>query len=225
MSKAAEAAISNFVWTEKSHGDEYILNERSYDCLFTEPDSLNPDDRWMDIGAHVGYFSVRMSQFVHSIIAVEPHPLNLRHLKENIELNSVKNITVVEGAAIADASQEVDLGVGRTFTYTHMVRKVRGREHIKVAGINIQELLDTYRPNKIKMDCEGMEYSLLSTMSYTGILEIILEWHFTLIPDSDWTKLIEFLQKLRDEGFTILRGPRNLHEPTKRWTAIIWAKR
>lgn len=214
-----------FQWTEQAHGDAYILKERSYDCLFKTEGSLKQSDLWMDIGAHVGYFSIRISPYVGGVVAVEPEPLNLQHLHENIELNNVQNVFVVNGAAVPGPTEEVELGLGRTFTYTHMVRHVRGRTHIPVQGYNINELLSTYRPNKIKMDCEGIESRLLAEMDFDAIEEMILEWHFTLIPDPQWLLLCDVLDRFTREGFDILRAPANPFAPTKRWTAIIWVKR
>jgi hypothetical protein len=75
------------------------------------------------------------------------------------------------------------------------------------------------------MDVEGMESQLLADLDYSPIQEIILEWHFTLIPDPDWLKLTYALYRLQHQGFEILRAPKDLKKPTKRWTAIIWAKR
>lgn len=217
--------IKKFIWTEQSHGDEYILNERSYDCLFKNPDSLQSSDRWLDIGAHVGYFSVRIADKVKVVIAVEPEPVNVRHLRENIALNWANNVTVVPVAAIAGSEKTVELGLGRTFTYTHKVGHIRGRQHIEVPARNVNELVHDFEITKIKMDCEGLEYDLLSQLQFDKIEEIILEWHFTLIPDPNWEKLRLALEWLQQEGFRILRSPANLAKPTKRWTAIIWAKR
>jgi FkbM family methyltransferase len=217
-------STDGFVWTEQAHGDSYILNERSYDCLFRSPDSLLATDRWLDIGAHVGYFAVRIANRVGRVIAVEPEPLNIQHLEENIELNNA-NVDFIEAAIIPGHERTVELGLGRTFTYTHMVRHVRGRKHIQVLALNINDVIELFSINKIKMDCEGMEAELLAVMDYKPIEEMIFEWHFTLIPDPDWTGLHKAIDRLKAEGFRILRAPQDLAKPTKRWTAIIWAKR
>lgn len=216
---------SKFTWTEKSPGDEYILNERSYDCLFRSETSLQAKDRWLDLGAHVGYFSVRIANQVGVVIAVEPEPMNVKHLRENLALNWANNVTVVPVAAVAGSEKTVELGLGRTFTYTHKVGHTRGRQHIEVPARNVNDLVHDFEINKIKMDVEGLEFNLLSQLDFGTIEEIILEWHFTLIPDPTWEKLRLALEWFQQEGFRILRAPAELAKPTKRWTAIIWAKR
>lgn len=214
-----------FKWTEQAHGDAYILKERSYDCLFKSKTSLLPHDRWLDIGAHVGYFAVRIAPHVKFVLAVEPEPTNYRHLLENIELNWANNVDSIRAAVVGRSQETVELGLGKTFSYTHKVGHTRGRTHITVPTANINGLVFEHRINKIKMDCEGMENSLLHVLDLNPIEEIILEWHFTLIPDPDWTLLRTRLYQLTKAGFEIRRAPVDLAKPTKRWTAIIWAKR
>lgn len=214
-------------WRELERGDEYILKESSYRCLFPpgNTNSLCPEDTWMDIGANFGSFAVRTAGYVKRVIAVEPAPVNLEHLDENLRLNDIQNVDVVRAAIVGGDSQPVNLGLGKTFNYTHRVGHIRGRENITVKGFNIDEVVNFHMVNKIKMDCEGSEREILANIDYAPIEEIIFEWHFTLIPDPDWTKLQAALWRLEENGFEILKQPKNMHLPTKRWTAIIWARK
>lgn len=214
-----------FQWSLGERGDSYILNESSYACLFPPKNktSLCPEDTWLDVGAHFGSFSIRASQHVRNVVAVEPSPGNLERLTQNIDLNNIKNIEVIPAAIVAGPAREVNLALGHTFDYTHRVGYIRGRKNLSVQGVNINDMILTYSVNKIKMDCEGSEAEILEDLLYEPIEEIILEWHFTLIPDHDWSKLRSALRRLEDNGFAILRAPTG--EVTKRWTAIIWAKK
>jgi len=214
-----------FHWTDQAPGDAYILGERSYDCLFSSPDSLLPTDRWLDLGAHVGYFAVRIAPYVGFVLAVEPEPLNAQHLWENVQLNWANNVDLIQAAAIGGSQETVELGLGKTFSYTHKVGHTRGRKHIIVPAVNINSLIFEHRINKIKMDVEGMEWELLFDVNFDPIEEIIYEHHFTLIPDPDWFRLRQVLGLLKTEGFEILRAPVDPAKPTKRWTCIVWAKR
>lgn len=216
-----------FRWVSGERGDDYILKESSYKCLFPPKNttSFQPNDVWLDIGAHFGSFAIRASPYVEQVIAVEPAPGNIIQLWGNMKLNGVTNIVPLEAAVLGDETQKVKLSLGHTFDYTHRVGTVRGRESITVQGFNVNELVHYYRVNKIKMDCEGSEEEILAALDYRHIQELILEWHFTLIPDADWTKLRHALDRLKSAGFEILRCPKELSFPTKRWTAIIWARK
>jgi len=128
-------------------------------------------------------------------------------------------------AIVGGETREVNLALGRSFDYTHRIGHIRGRQNLTVRGVNINEIVDTWHITKIKMDVEGSEVEILEALNYEPIQEIILEYHFTLIPDPDWSKLRLLLKRLEAEGFTIRRCPQDLTIPTKRWTAIVWASR
>ncbi len=53
----------------------------------------------VDIGAHIGSWTVLMAERFNNVIAIEPNPSNIIHLKHNIELNDFSNITVLPYAA------------------------------------------------------------------------------------------------------------------------------
>ena len=57
---------------------------------------------FLDVGAHVGKYTVMVSKIVGStglVVAVEPHPENFRVLKRNIKLNNLKNVVAYNLAA------------------------------------------------------------------------------------------------------------------------------
>ena len=69
-------------------------------------DSLEPGMVFLDIGAHVGLYSLPAAGRVGEtgrVIAFEPHPSNRGLLEENIDRNEVENVTVVP-AAVSDLS-------------------------------------------------------------------------------------------------------------------------
>lgn len=210
-------------WHLLGRGDEYIIKENSYSALLGSPKSMQRTDAWLDIGANFGSFALRAAQLVDRVVAIEPFPANVEHLIQNIEFNRIQNVEVIEAAAIGGPSGPVNLAIGKTFDYTHRVGYVRGRNNIEVDGININELISLNGINKIKMDCEGSEWELIQNADFTNIDELILEWHFTLIPDPDWTKMEEARKILESYGFFMQRIPEG--PPTKRWTAIIWCRK
>jgi FkbM family methyltransferase len=67
--------------------------------LFNE--LLNPGDTFVDVGAHIGWFTTLAAQRVSprgQVIAFEPYPANASALKENLALNSSQNVRVLEMA-------------------------------------------------------------------------------------------------------------------------------
>src|SRR5262249_5911071 len=64
-------------------------------------DLLAPGDIFIDVGAHIGWFSTLASRIVQPsgrVIACEPYPANAVALRKNLALNGTGNVEVVESA-------------------------------------------------------------------------------------------------------------------------------
>jgi FkbM family methyltransferase len=62
---------------------------------------LNPGDTFIDLGAHIGWFTTIASRQVSldcSVISCEPYPPNAGVLRGNLALNDVQNVHLVEMA-------------------------------------------------------------------------------------------------------------------------------
>ena len=60
---------------------------------------LRDGDLFVDIGAHVGYFSILAAKLVGEkgqVISFEPEDINFEHLKSNMALNNLYNITLFQ---------------------------------------------------------------------------------------------------------------------------------
>ena len=137
----------------------------------------------LDLGANIGYYPLQAATVSNSVpyTAVEPHPGSAGALRRNLALNSISNVTVVEGAAVpgvpdgpvelrlpitrdhyaeaptgafvnADGSIP-DIGLGQ-FKYTT----------VSVEAFELRRLL-TPQTDLIKIDVEGQEFLLLSAIA------------------------------------------------------------
>lgn len=62
---------------------------------------LHPGDTFVDVGAHIGWFTTIASRRIGSdgaVVACEPYPSNAAALKDNLALNNAQNVRVVEMA-------------------------------------------------------------------------------------------------------------------------------
>lgn len=116
----------------------------------------------LDIGAHVGYFSLIMSQMVGSsgeIHAFEPRDLNRDFLKTHIRLNKIRNVRVhpeCVGDQIGQVRFETRTGSG--------TGHVSGSGNITVLMTTIDALVKGSvipLPDLIKIDVEGTELPVL----------------------------------------------------------------
>jgi len=75
---------------------------------------LSPGDTFVDVGAHIGWFTTIASRQVGAngtVIACEPYPANATALKENLALNNAKNVRLVE-MALGSEPGELSLAPG-----------------------------------------------------------------------------------------------------------------
>lgn len=116
----------------------------------------------IDIGAYVGMYSIKASQFVGGtglVIAVEPLPSNLVYLRSNTA--SLPNIRVV------DVALSNYIGTGKLYSSpssaAHSMTYVR-RDFEEVCVTTLDELvrvLKIPRVDYIKMDAEGSDMNIL----------------------------------------------------------------
>jgi FkbM family methyltransferase len=74
--------------------------------------SIKEGDIIIDAGADIGLFSVLAAFKVkekNRVIAVEPEPNNLKILRENVELNYLKNVIIVPKALYDKPGKKVSV--------------------------------------------------------------------------------------------------------------------
>jgi FkbM family methyltransferase len=175
---------------------------------------LGPGDVMLDVGAHVGLFTLLAAQLVGprgEVHAFEPVPANFARLEQNVELNRFGNVQP-NRTAVGDAGGEVSLGlrdeelVGNS-TCDYTVGAALGAVTAPVTT------LDSYltergtpRARLVKMDVEGFEYRVLAglerTLAEAPPDAIMLELNALLLYEhgSSPTSLIAQLQ---DHGYEL----------------------
>lgn len=120
------------------------------------------DVAW-DIGGHVGYYAVIESRLVGDsgqVLVFEPRPLNAAYIRRHVELNQVRNITLIE-SAVSDQCGTA-MFESRTGTGTGHLSE---SGNLQVNTVVVDELVeqDGYPPpDFIKLDIEGAEVEALS---------------------------------------------------------------
>ncbi|MES2070906.1 MAG: FkbM family methyltransferase [Pseudomonadota bacterium] len=131
---------------------------------------LRPGDVFLDLGANIGFFSLVASKIVGDrghVHAFEAIPDTLRELEHNIELNSVRNITVHPQAA---ANQNMLVRFARPTSaagseVNSMRYEIHGENYWEVPCVRVDECLDlTQAIRLIKIDIEGAEMLALRGM-------------------------------------------------------------
>jgi FkbM family methyltransferase len=201
--------------------DEYMQRRFYYHCY--EAPAVRFFKRWLtagdvvlDVGAHVGLFSLLAARLVGphgEVHAFEPVPANFDRLEQNVELNRFANVRP-NRTAVGDAEGEVSLGlrdeelVGNS-TCDYTVGAALGSVTAPVTTLDSYlTVRATPRARLVKMDVEGFEYRALAglerTLAEAPPDAIMLELNALLLHEhgSSPTRLIEQLQ---DHGYELHR--------------------
>jgi FkbM family methyltransferase len=129
--------------------------------------TLRPGQTFVDVGAHVGYFSVLASKLVGptgTVIAVEPESRNLELLRRNLARNGCTNTLVVPFAArstrgwLSPARDEANRGSHR------LMRS--GEPGTMVRCVRLDDLLPS-KVDVVKIDAQGYDHDVVEGLERT----------------------------------------------------------
>jgi len=206
-------------WVRKDTWDENIFKEMG---LYLKKISLTPEDVWLDVGGNIGSFCKKIAKEVATVIAYEPDENNFELLKKNNEESD--NIIFVNKAVIGNADIVRDFYLNqKTNKSTHSFFVKRGRERVEVGCENVNEIIQKYKVDKIKIDCEGSEYEIIkSIVDFSSIKEIFVEFHLNILcKKNDLTKYREVIKILK-KNFAYLEYPEDVK---KNWHVYIYVKK
>lgn len=198
--------------TINSDADESVFSEifaeREYKII--EPVIVAAKNPIIDIGAHVGMFSVYCAVLnpAVKIFAYEPDEDNFEAMKENLQLNNVKNV-VMKNVAVGSSIGQRTLYVSRD-SHNHSLLSAEASgdfsgEEKEVQVVTLERILEQNkltRVSLVKMDCEGAEFEVLENLSaaaFDAVENFYVECHrYTY--EMNPTKLRDIFQK---NGFRV----------------------
>lgn len=162
---------------------------------------------FFDIGANIGYYTLLGARCVGRsgrVVALEPNPTVAAILRRNTEINSLKNVEIVQGAA-SRACGNVKLGRAGSSSYASGLYCESPIDWIEVRGYSLDALaseLQIPAVDLVKLDVEGAEVETIEGM--TKILDVdrpkvLMELHSHFgTADSH-----PAVQKLKNAGYSI----------------------
>jgi FkbM family methyltransferase len=153
---------------------------------------------FIDVGAHVGYYTLLASKMAKEIISIEPNPFNYKLLKFNLRINEIKNVYALN---IAASNYNGESGI--------FIPKLKGKiatdesrldnniSKIKIKVVKLDDLLLKIRkiPDVIKIDVEDSEIQVLEGLQETlrkGVKWLMIEVH----SEENKSEVISFLKSL-----------------------------
>ena len=190
------------LWRAKS-----LLTEEP--LMITWIRSMHRDDVVLDVGANVGIYTIPIAKRVQTVYACELDPLNIAILKENMFLNGVTENVVVLPFACGVSAKIVDVKF-RDLAYGDALQLIEGGDpqntrlghqnhSAKVIQFSLDDIfvkLDLARPNKVKIDVDGNELTVLQ-----GMKDLIRGANEVYFEDSLSDSCREVVQFLLSTGF------------------------
>ena len=167
----------------------------------------------VDIGANIGLHTLNMARIVGNtgqVFAFEPDPSNFKILEKNVKINNYQNI-ILEQRAVGDKHERTTLyqsdhpGMHRIFPQT---KQAKGQVKVELISLD-KYFIDSNladRINFIKIDVEGLEFSVLQGMKNilknNKKIKILFEFMPKNIMEAGFTP-IELLNYLISHNFKL----------------------
>ena len=166
---------------------------------------LRPGDTFIDVGAHVGWFSTIASRQVGpdgQVLAVEPYPENAAVLRTNLALNGTQNVLVVE-SALGNRPGTLRIRKGSDSGSVTALEWSTGGE-VEVPMTTLDEVTSAIAAIKLmKIDVEGWESKVLRGAAETlrRSANVLIEINRPALQEAA-SSPEELFDLLRSTGFT-----------------------
>lgn len=149
--------------------------------------TIDRDEKWTDLGANIGAFSVLAAHLgAGPIEAYEADPDSFALLQKNIAENGFeKNISAHHCAVVADRQKRVWLSVSeknKNYWRNSVVKQWKGSRMVAVPARHFSEVLRKDR--SVKMDIEGSEMPILERLEFP-VPKLVFEWSFDIDKSCD----------------------------------------
>jgi FkbM family methyltransferase len=142
---------------------------------------LRPEDVFIDVGAFHGAYTVLASGVAGAkSIAIEPVPVTLPYLQDNIHLNQIHDLVELKSVAVGSHSETIEITTGLG-SNNHIVQSADNDigEVARVSVVPLDHIVEEYDPTMIKIDVEGYEAEVVAggaiTLAKPSVQAVLME--------------------------------------------------
>jgi FkbM family methyltransferase len=158
-----------------------------------------------DIGANIGVHSIVMSLCGWDVKCIEPDPVNMGILKNNLAINNITMVKPIE-AAVSDIAGEMEfVRVNGNTTSSHLAGSKQPYGDLTKFPVKVLSIKDIMKEaDIIKMDVEGNEKNIILATEYD-------DWNGTdmmleIGSEENAVAVFEHLQKIGVNSFSQKNG-------------------
>lgn len=197
------------------------VRDASREALMTRlfGEALAPDALVVDVGAHLGWFSIRAARQGARVIAFEPNPDTRPLLERNLADNGVQDRVTVVGKAVAAEAGKLTFWRSPAGDTSSLLRPQEGERPVEVETVPLDEVLrGEAAPRVVKIDVEGAELDVIrgarETIARAPDLQLFAECNPEALarggatPEQLWAALEDagLAPRVIDEAAGALRG-------------------
>lgn len=157
------------LWTDRGKHTEDLMGPSGHEeALKPILTRLVPKDGVvLEVGAHVGHWTLRLAEHAALILAVEPNPDSASVLRRNLAINDITNVEVLEVAAWDENGVHLQLDDPNQHTAGGSTRTLPTDDAGDVLSARLDDVVaDTLeRLDLVKLDVEGADLHALRGMA------------------------------------------------------------
>lgn len=205
-----EKSWDGLSWVNRHGTDDSLARVYSHEpFMFPLLSRLSgPDSVFVDVGAHVGRYAVRMAKRIKQVYALEPHPKNFEGLLRNIYLNGTLDVIAMDVGA-SDARKTIT-SVWNPFPkpapgepIADFAERMRNRPEsdgdtgkFEFKADRLDELIPV-TPTLVLIDVEGAEMEVID-----GMTKFLPSHPVLIVEVHEFRVSLESMkQRLRKEGY------------------------
>jgi FkbM family methyltransferase len=184
--------------------DEHVLGHSFEDGIYFIPEYIpTPEDNIIDIGAHIGTFSILAASKLRrgKVYAIEACQETFEYLRRNVALNQLSNVSL-HHLALTDFKGTVrlfyDINSGN---WGHSIVKELSDQYEDVCADTLTNFMadnNITRCDFMKFNCEGAEFKIILSTPREILQRVkvmLILYHLDLVREHSEANLMSYLQQ------------------------------